>query len=31
MFRVMMGMTGGEAPDESEPIQDGYLSLRSGA
>ncbi len=31
MLRVVMGMTGGEAPDESEPIQDGYLPLRSGA
>lgn len=31
MFRVVMGMTGGEAPDESAPIQDGYLPLRSGS
>ena len=31
MFSVVMGMTGGEAPDESAPIQDGYLPLRSGS
>ncbi len=31
MFSVVMGMTGGEAPDESAPIQDGSLPLRSGS
>lgn len=31
MFRVVMGMTGGEALDESVSIQDGYLPLRRGA